>query len=236
MELDLHHEILRVLKHVYAGKKEVRLYNDHHGVPVSHPATIQGFNERGVIFKINKYQLVCLALEKHTYIQSELLPSIVKARLIDLDFPIAQVTLQQFAYTVDSIGRREFTRVQPQRPILVTIKDNNRKMKGQLADISETGLGVQTIGPGAFGPVLMRPGASLSVSLRLPGYLTDILLPGKICNISREIEPGINRLGILISPDSQTHEAIASYVSQRKTSLLTEMVDLYMNLSQGQAS
>jgi hypothetical protein len=232
MELDLHREILSALEHVYSGKKEVRLHNDHKGMPVSYPATIQGFGERGIVFKVNKYQLVCLALEKQTFIQSEQLPSIVKARLIDLDFPNTQATLQNFAYTLDSIGKRQNIRVQPPEAIQVVINVNARKIKGILVDISETGLGVKTLRENVFHQSLLRRGASVLVLFRLPSETSDTLLTGAIRNIAKEIDNESNRLGILISPNSKARESIARYINRRKTRIQAELDILFTQLSQ----
>jgi hypothetical protein len=232
MELDLHREIISALEYIYSSKKEVRLHNDHKGMPVSYPATIQGFGERGIVFKVNKYQLVCLALEKQTFIQSEQLPSIVKARLIDLNFPNTQVTLQNFAYTLDSIGKRQNIRVQPPEAIQVVINVNTRKIKGTLVDISETGLGVKTLKGNIFHQSLLRRGASILVLFRLPSETSDTLLTGTIRNIAKEIDNGSYRLGILISPNSKAREAIAHYINRRKTRIQAELDILFIQLSQ----
>ncbi len=232
MELDLHREIVSALEYIYAGKKEVRLHNDHKGMPVSYPAIIQGFGEHGIDFKVNKYQLVCLALEKQTFIQSEQLPSIVRARLIKLDYPKTEVTLQHFAYTIDTIGKRQNIRVQPQEPIQVVINDNIRKINGLLVDISETGLGVVTVGESVFSPTLLRRGASVLVVFRLPGEAGDTILAGTIRNMAREIDNASYRLGILIAPNSQAHETIARFISRRKTRIQAELDVLYTQLLQ----
>jgi hypothetical protein len=232
MDLDLHREILSTLEYVYAGRKEVRLHNGHKGMPISYPATIQGFNDRGIIFKINKYQLVCLALDKQTFIQSDLLPSIVKAKLIDLDYPRAQVTLQHFIYTLDTIGKRELIRVQPQEPVQVNINDRYRKIKGTLVDISEVGIGVQTLVNIAYSSSLIRQGTAVQVSFRLPGETVETFMTGNIRSIAKEIQAETYRLGILISPNTQAREAIVRYISKRKTRILAELDALYSQLSQ----
>jgi PilZ domain len=232
MDLDLHREILSALEYVFAAKKEVRLLNVHKGMPISYPATIQELGEQGIVFKVQKYQLVCLALEKQTFIQSEQLPSIVRAKLIGLDYPKTEVTLQNFAYTLNTIGKRQTIRVQPQEPIQVLINDNVRKIKGLLVDISETGLGVVTVGAGVFSPNLLRRGAPILFTFRLPGETSDLFLAGTIRNTARDIDNVSYRLGIQISPDSQAHEAIMRFISRRKTRIQVELDVLYTQLSQ----
>lgn len=231
MELDLNREILSALENVYAGKKEVKLHNDYKGVPVSYPATIQGFNDQGIVLKVNKYQLVCLTLEKHTFIQSEQLPSIVKASLVNLDFPKTEVTLHNFAYTVDTIGKRAFIRVQPQEPIQAVLNNNVRKIRGQLVDISENGLGVVTVEQSAYSLGLLRRGASILVNFRLPGEANDTLLAGTIRNIAREIDINSYRIGILVSPSRQAHETLVRFIARRKSRILAELEVLYSQLS-----
>lgn len=231
MELDLHREILSALEYIFAGKREVKLHNDHKGMPVSFPAVILGFKDTGVVFKTNKYQLACLALEKHTFIQSDLLPSIVKARLIDMDFSHAEVILQNFSYTVSTIGKREFIRVQPPESIQAVLDHQAHKIKARVIDISEGGLGLVTTGGNIYSPGLLRRGSSVMVVLRLPGESAETFLAGAIRNLAKGGEPGSYRLGIQNSPNSQAREAIARFISARKTKILAELDSLYTQLS-----
>jgi len=232
MELDLNREILSALEYAYAGKKDIKLHNVHKGVPVSYPATIQGFGGQSIVLQVNKFQLVCLTLDKYTFIQSELLPSIVKASLEDLDFHKTQVTLHNFAYTVDTIGKRAFIRVQPQEPIQVVLNNNVRKIQGRLVDISESGLGVVVVEQSPFSLGLLSRGASVLVTFRLPGEATDTLLAGTVRNAAREMDINSYRIGILVSPSRQAHETMLRFIARRKTRILAELDLLYTQLSQ----
>lgn len=173
-----------------------------------------------------------MTLDKQTFIQCELLPSIVKANLEDFDFHKNQVILHNFAYTVDTIGKRAFIRVQPQELIQAELNNNVRKIRGRLVDISESGLGVVVAERSPFSLGLLSRGASVLVTFRLPGEAIDTFLAGTIRNIARETDINTYRIGILVSPSNQAHETMLRFIARRKTRILAELEVLYKQLSQ----
>ena len=69
------------------------------------------------------------------------------------------------------------------------------------------------------------------IILRLPDEPAETFLAGAIRNLAKGSEPGSYRLGIQNFPNSQAREAIARFISVRKSKILTELDSLYTQLS-----
>jgi hypothetical protein len=221
-------KILEIFARMAADKEEVRLINDHRGIPVVYEATAEGFQEPSVIFRVNKYQCVCLELERHTFIQSPSLPSILKARVADLDIVAGLASLTNFESAPETIGRRTIIRVQPKEPVVVSITYQGQKIRGTLVDVSSSGVGIYMVSAYIYNPGMLRKNEQISLTIRLPnekGIVNDIRLAGSILYVNRE--KGSFRLGINTSPETHARTIIAQYIALRQAEIMRELRTLY---------
>lgn len=179
-------DILEQLYDIAGREKEINLLNVFHGVPISCPAVISALGERSVRVVTGKNQIACLFWERKTYLQSEFLPEILRARVEDLNMVSQEVTLGGFEVETGHVGDRNEVRVQPKAPIRGKVKTSELRLPlvGELADISRDGLGIYvetaSLNEGlSFGanslsasgsslPRSYRPGGDIEVTLRLP--------------------------------------------------------------------
>jgi hypothetical protein len=221
-------KVFEALSRMTAAKEEVRLINDHRGIPVTYMASIEGFKEFSVIFKVNKYQCVCLELERFTYLQSPSLPSILKAKVADLDIVNTLVSLKNFEPASDTIGRRTVIRVQPKDPVDVVILYQGQKIRGSLVDVSSSGIGIYMVSAYIYNPGLLRKNERIQLTIRLPnekGGITDIRIPGTILYVNRE--KGSFRLGISTNPEPHAQTTISQFITQTQAEIMRELKTLY---------
>jgi hypothetical protein len=222
-------EIRNQFANIQEKKEEVRLINDHRGIPINYEAMVEGFDEQGVIFRVNKYQCVCLELDRYTYIQSPSLHSIVKGRVVDLDIVTSQVKLSAFEYAAESIGKRNTVRVQPKEPMDVLLLYHGEKIRGRLADISSSGMGVFVMATYIYNPGLLRKGEQIQVVVKLPNdkgsAVNEVHLTGTILYLNRD--KGSYRLGVNMIVDAYAKTQIAQFVSNRQAEILRELRMLY---------
>jgi hypothetical protein len=228
--MNLYREIISILEQLAQEKKEVKLINSHKGIPISYGATIQGFNTSGVIFQVHKYQVVCLELERQTFLYTDLLPSVVKAKVANIDIITGKVTLTGFVYAVESIGKRMMLRVEPDQPISVVISNDKRRLRGNLADISEKGIGLYVQASQTITTSVFIRHSKVLINLRLPTEPSEISLDGIISHIRKDGQA--YHLGINIAPDPIIKGAITSFISQRQMEILCELQILYDQLLQ----
>ncbi len=227
--MNLYDEILHILQQHAQMQQEVGFINEYKGVPVANRAQIVSCEGPEVTFKTGPEQLVCMHLEQQVYIASDRLPSVVRAGVADLNFAAGLARLSHFAYTNETIGKRICVRVHPETAIPVVIASKNRKLMGNLADISETGLGVYTLGAYLFNIGVLQRDSVVRLTLQLSPGEPDIILNGTINNIAKEQDSF--RLGIIISPDEATRSQISAFVTERQEEILDELHQLYQELS-----
>jgi hypothetical protein len=167
---DLDENLQSLLDEFAASKAEIHLMNVYKGVPLSFPAVIMGGGARGLHVQADRYQVVCMYIEKETYIQSNRLPHILSAQVIDLDLAQRTAFLAGFLAAPSGIGSRMQVRVELGEPLDGKLQNHQRGrfLKGELVDLSQDGLGFildgENIPAGEF-----FKGARVSLSLYLPG-------------------------------------------------------------------
>ena len=173
---------IEYFKEIFSAGKEISLLNVFKGIPLSFPAKIEQIDENHIHVCTENHQAVCMYLEKSTYIQSDMLPEVLRADVIDLDAENHLATLGNFSQVKSDIGSRHLVRIQPQEPlegdIQLTVEDSVER--GELADISQNGLGIY-VNSSFMNVWRVSKGDELIVSLRLPGvysigeYRSDFL-------------------------------------------------------------
>lgn len=230
MEINLEAEIMQILQKIQAAGAPVRLINGYKGMPVVTEARIENVSEQGAQFTLSPNQMVCLKLEGQSHISSESLPSVVRARLIDLDFQSGTAHLNSFAYAPRTIGKRTPVRVCPDQPIPVLISSGFRKVRGTLGDISEMGVGLYSLAAQTFNPGLLQRDSQVTITLRLPGDDSDIQFEGTILYLSPQ--EGGYHLGVSTLPGPEARQRISSYVSHRLLEIKAEVDRLYEEFRQ----
>lgn len=228
--MNLNREIFSVLEGLAGTGEAVKLINTHKGIPVSYDAIIKGMTELGVVFQVQPFQMVCLELERQTFIYTEELSSIVKAKVAATDTIENQATLTGFAYTMDTIGKRLLARVEPAETVPVVISNNRRRLKAELLDISEVGIGLLTHPSYTYTPTLFTRGSQVRINLQLSADAAPIFIDGVIHHVVQSGEA--HHLGIIISPSGETKESIHRFIAKRQAEILEELQMLYDQMYQ----
>jgi hypothetical protein len=104
-----------------------------------------------------------------TFIQGETFKETIKAYVTQIDLVKLEVILSYFEIPDSSFNDRANIRVEPNNPISGNIKTKEARIpfRGQLADISENGMGI-FIEERLFYPNIYRSGAEIVVEVNLP--------------------------------------------------------------------
>ncbi len=163
-------DFMSIFWNLASGRETISLINVYKGIPISYPATIINVGDNAIQVITEKYQLVCLYHERETFIQSPEISEIIKAKVLGLDAPTSTVILSNFEIVTKTIGERREVRVCPKFIIEGEVQSQElaETYHGELADISQSGLGIY-INERDFFPRVYRPGRKLVVSFKLPG-------------------------------------------------------------------
>ncbi|MBN1536597.1 MAG: hypothetical protein JW908_07695 [Anaerolineales bacterium] len=163
-------DFMTIFWNLASGRETISLLNVYQGIPISYPATIINVGENVIQVITEKYQLVCLYHERETYIQSPEISEIIKAKVSGLDAATSTVILSDFEIVTKTIGERQEVRVCPKFSIEGEIQSQDLAdvYQGELADISQSGMGIY-INERDFFPRVYRPGRKLGLCFKLPG-------------------------------------------------------------------
>lgn len=162
-------EIIRQFRKIAQNNQYIRLLNIYKGLPINNEATIVKIESTYIEVETDRYQTVCLFLDRETFIQSHHLDQTIKARIYKVDPQHTRAILYGFESIPSGIGDRTQVRVEPDEPILgvVQVKDAMSTIQGNLADISQNGVGF-FIDRNSFSPRHLRIGSEITISFKLP--------------------------------------------------------------------
>lgn len=217
-------DILNKFHLISQAKKGVILINAYKGIHLELDATISNISNSTVTFNVHDYLLASFAFQKQIFIQNDLFPETVKAKIKEIHIVKKYVVLTDFEYVTVPIVKRKATRVQPAGPIEVMVFEHgDAGIKAELVDISECGIGV-CMTP----PLLLY--AKVYIHLQLLDTKTNtylkLELPGTVLHTIQEDDPqgGIrHRVGMQIFPDEHTKRGITEYVSRQQAKSLNEL-------------
>lgn len=218
-------DLVEILQYLVATGHPVRLLNNYKGIPIAYEGTIIQETPDGFIAQVNKYQNVCMEVERVTFIQSDQLPAVIRARVLSVDIVNAVSLLGDFQVAPGSIGGREAVRVQPKEPIQVVLSNARRKITGELVDISVSGVGITFVTSFLYNPDLVKK-AVVTVELKLPIDEGKLKIQGSLASVLNK-RTGSYRLGVTMNPDSNTRQVIARFVAMRQAEILRELRSYY---------
>ena len=165
----LNSDLYTIFNQIVRDQTGIRLLNIYKGLPISYDASIHSINGDSITLKTNKYQLVCLYLERETFIQSVQLPNALRAKLVHLDAKNLEATFTGFEYVKGGIGDREQVRVDPNNQITCFLQPKNTRhtVEADVSDISQDGIGI-ILDRGLFIPSIYQIGAEITIFLAIP--------------------------------------------------------------------
>ena len=169
-------EIMGIFTTLISKQRSVTLYNTYRGVPFSYEAEILAADEGNVAARVHRYQAVSMALEGRTYIHTSVLPEIIRANVVEVDFRKKQAILDEFTPVGDHVGKRIGVRVQPGGVVA-----DRAGHRDTLVDLSDE----PVLGPQAVGEFFARQPAipQVSVGVKVSG-IPSITADGSTGRIS----------------------------------------------------
>ena len=208
---DMMDKIIEHLQTIFTQKGELNVLSEYKGLSISSPVVILKVENNGIEIEIDRFLAVSMAAEKFAFLQSNLLPEIVRAEVARMDLPQQRARLTNFKYAENRTSKREIVRVKPKDEVSSEVKDKlyQRSVRAELADISQTGIAIY-VPKYDFRSWQFAMDAPMTVTLHLPGeYTLPIKKTGALP--SREPMDRFERGSVRFNPiDHRTSEAPTS--------------------------
>lgn len=220
-------EILQLLREIETRQPEVRMINVYKGFPITNLATLLKVGTDVAIFKVHRYQTVCLNIEGTTYIQNPLLDFTLRATKYSQDIETNRAILMAFEPMGDMIGLRREVRVEPSHQLMVSLQAETMKARAFLRDISLRGMALD-LENYYYNPRYFFNGQIMRINLHLPTFrtaqLSEIKVRGEIRYIARR-NIHVYRLGVRLVEEEDP--SIYRYVVERQKEVIAEIRQMH---------
>ena len=219
-------DILERIRTISISGEVFRLLNVYRGLPITYEGRVEDVSEQVIRFAVNRYQSICIGLENQTFIQNNLLPEVVRAKVVTVDPCGPAAVLTDFEYKGTLIGKRMHVRVEPDRPIRVSLGVTQNYI-GDMTELSMRGVSA-VLYPPLYSAMVWNRGEKVPIEFRLPDvaqkHQVTIKVFGYVRYATLDRKKGGYRMGLQFLPPDQTTEAILSrYIAQRQSDLLNEL-------------
>lgn len=212
-------EIAAILQKMFRGElsADLRLLNYYEEIPVSYPGRIDYIDEDMIDLSVHQHQAVVMKFEKRTILKSQHFAHEVLANVFRVDVGKALATLTNFAYVVVRAERRRFVRVTVKGRFDVVFTDGERKLRGNLYDISLSGLAAICSDADSSIETLTEGTLLLSLGdkpISLPSRLLKILTAD-----------GEQRYIFEFEATSRDEAVISQFIFQRQVEIIKDLKD-----------
>jgi hypothetical protein len=205
--------------------------NAFRGVPVLHDASIMMLGQGNLALKVHPHQVLCIAMEKRTYLKSDMLTQVVRAYSVSTNVRQGEVVLARFAPARSSVGNRLSLRVQPREPLRVLLRTAQKETLATLADLSAKGVGVFYFAAVTGEELDAHQSDELEVELVLPPHGKKLVMPGKVTNTGRERGDMLFRLGLQTFPKPEIEVMLLDYIALRQLEIMEELEAMYQTMT-----
>jgi hypothetical protein len=209
--------VQNALKRIINVDPNVDLLSFYKSYPITIKARIVAQEVDTLSLRVFPPGSVCLYQNKNAILLSNNLHDAIRSRVVRFDIREEKADLNNLAYIGSWVGRRMILRVQPGQALPAVLERDGMAIRGNVADISLTGIGVLVTNP------IIKKEDLFTVTIPLPDG--KIIAPGKVV----EVTPlsGYNRLAIHFTANTNQIALILKYISKRRLELHEEVQRLY---------
>ncbi len=212
----------KVLENIFRKSNEVKLFNFYQGLPITEKVKVLKFDQGLIQLKIDPIKFPFYENEKFTFIQHDLIPTIIKASIIKIEPNKALMVLGNLEFIDSSPVERSGIRVEPERDIYTSLSLNNKKiLDGNIASISENSI-VLNVKSENIKSLSEQPlwNTELTLQFQIPtkkSFLTMIKTKALIYSIVDD------KVVLNIIPNSLIKSKLRSYISLRQNDALVSL-------------
>jgi hypothetical protein len=218
-------------------QRPITLYNTFKGIPVTYEAEVALVTPEYVGVVVHPFQAVGIKLERRTYLQSKLLPGLVRAYPITIDYT-NQVVLLKRLEIARSISTDLYNSwVGPEKDVLVEISSDEREdLEGSLLEIAVLDENVVRAGVAVPEDVPYERLDHLNLTFKLPTGDDLVQVNGVVSSITKIRKQPLRRLEVEGKAAMQDEISILAFIATREDAIMGELERTYRKLRKGKKS
>ncbi len=128
----------KVLNNIFKKRNGIKLFNFYQGLPITEKVEILKFTQGLIQVKIDPIKFPFYENEKFTFIQHDLIPTVIKASIMKVEPNKSLMVLGNLDFLDSSPVERSGIRVEPERDIYSSLSLENKKLTdGNIVSLSE---------------------------------------------------------------------------------------------------
>ncbi len=216
------HDKTKLLNSIFKKDPAIKVYNFFKNIPLIEDAKVLKITDDILQIKIDSSKLAFYKSGKSLYMEHNLLPDILKANILKIDFPNSILYLSQMEFMDSSPVDREEIRVKPHKNILVKVFYSDKLLfEGLIVDLSISSvlIATQLSKLKKFNNIKDIEDIEFSIKFDLPLSEKTFLISvtGKIVKIMG------NQVVFSITPNAVSKSKLSSYISFRQHQLINEL-------------
>jgi hypothetical protein len=212
----------KVLENIFKKSSDIKLYNFYQGLPITEKVKVLKFDQGLIQLKVDPIKFPFYENEKFTFIQHDLIPTIIKASIVKIEPNKSLMVLGNLEFMDSSPVERSGIRVEPERDIYTSLSLENKKiLDGSIASLSENSI-VLHVKPESVKYLSEQPlwNTELTVQFQIPtkkSFLAMVKTKAMIYSILND------KVVLNISPNRLIQSKLRNYISLRQSDVLVNL-------------
>lgn len=212
----------KVLKNIFKKLNTIKLFNFYQGLPVTEKVKILHFSQGVIQVQLEPIKIPFYEKENFTYIQHDLIPTILKAQIVKLEPKKSLMVLGNLEFLDSSPVERSGIRVEPERDIYASLSLENKKiLDAYIVSISENSI-VLNAKIEQISKLIEKSlwETELNIQFQIPtekSFLTTIKTKSLIYSIVND------KIVLNITPTTLIKSKIRNYISFRQSDVLDNL-------------
>ncbi len=212
----------KVLDNIFKKSSTIKLFNFYQGLPITEKVEVLKFAQGLIQLKIDPIKFPFYEKEKFTFIQHDLIPTVIKANIIKIEPNKSLMILGNLEFLDSSPVERSGIRVEPECDIYTSISLESKKLlDGHIASLSENSV-VLHVKPENIKALSEKPlwNTELTLQFQIPtkkSFLAMIKTKALIYSIIND------KVVLNITPNKLIKSKLRNYISLRQSHVLLNL-------------
>jgi len=213
----------KVLENIFKKLNIVKLYNFYQGLPVTEDVKILHFDKGLIQIKMDPIKVPFYENERFTFIQHDLIPTVIKASIIKLEPARSLMVLGNLEFLDSSPVERSGMRVEPDRLIYASLALGKKTILDEnIISIAENSVVLQ-VHENKIADFAEKPLWDVELNLNFQiatkkSFLTPINTKAMIYSIMND------KVVLNITPSTPIKTKLRTYISLRQSNVLDDLI------------
>ena len=226
--------ILANLRRHLQEQRPLTLYNTYKGIPITYEAEVAMVDPNFVGLIVHPYQTVCIKEERRTYLKGKLLPELLRAYPVSIDYTNHIVLLKEFQIPKSISTDLYNSWATPTKPIKIEVSSEMQEdltvEMMEIAVLEENCVRVAFEVPEDV-PYERLDDASLTFRFEQGGDL--IYIPGFVNSLTKIRSKDLKRMEVEGQATMRDEITILAYIAKREDEIMNQLDKAYKRLRKG---